>query len=205
VIAAEDERPAEPTSRDAPGSTRAPRGVDLRDANTQENAMRTRIVETPYETAAALITSLSRSDITIPVQCELVGRTAVRISLDPQVVKADEPRALGGGGTGPAPTQYALAAIGSCAAITYGYWSYKLGTPIDQLRVDVQGDIDLRGFLGLRDGIRPGFGEVRIRAMVSGPEPARRYEELQRAVARHSPVRDMFTNRVPVTSTIAVV
>jgi uncharacterized OsmC-like protein len=136
---------------------------------------------------------------------EEATQLAIRISLDPEVVQADEPRALGGGGTGPAPTQYALAAIGSCAAITYGYWSYKLGTPIDLLRVDVQGDIDLRGFLGLRDGIRPGFGEVRIRAMVSGPEPVRRYEELQRAVARHSPVRDMFTNRVPVTSTIAVV
>ena len=163
-------------------------------------------VETPYETAAALIAKLTRTEITVPVQCELVGRTAVRISLDhPEVARADEPRVLGGGGTAPTPNHYALAALGSSTAITFGYWSYKLGIPIDLLRVQVQGDIDLRGFVGLGDGVRPGFGEARMKVTVSGPESEERYEELQRAVDRHSPVLDLFANPVPVKTTIAVV
>jgi uncharacterized OsmC-like protein len=166
--------------------------------------MQTR-TETPFDTAAALIAKLSRSEFTIPVQCELVGRTAVRISLDPDVAMADQPRALGGGGTAPSPTQYALAALASCAAMTFGYWSYRLDAPIDLLRVDVQGDIDLKGLVGLGDRVRPGLREVRMRATLSGPMPGDRYEQLLRAVARHSPVRDLFVNRVPVTTTIAVV
>ena len=159
----------------------------------------------PFETAAALVAKLTRPEITVPVQCELVGRTAVRISLDPEVVRADEPRVLGGGGTAPTPSQYALAALGSCTAVTFAYWSEKLRIPIDLLRVQVQGDIDLRGFVGLADGVRPGFGRIRMMVTVSGPESAERYEELKRAVDRYSPVLDLVANPVPVQSTITVV
>ena len=162
-------------------------------------------IETPFETAVALVAKLTRPEITVPVQCELVGRTAVHISLDPEVVRADEPRVLGGGGTAPTPSQYALAALSSCTAVTFAYWSEKLRIPIDLLRVQVQGDIDLRGFVGLADGVRPGFKRVRMKVTVSGPESAGRYEELKRAVERYSPVLDLFANRVPVQSTITVV
>ena len=168
------------------------------------NAMSTR-VETPYETAAALIAKLTRTEITVPVQCELVGRTAVRISLDPEVIRADEPEVLGGGGTASTPSQYALAALASGTAITFAYWSDRLGIPIDMLRVNVEGEIDLRGFVGLGEDVRPGFGAARIGVTVSGPASVEQYEQLQRVVDRHSPVLDLFTNRVPVTTTIAVV
>jgi uncharacterized OsmC-like protein len=76
--------------------------------------------------------------------------------------------------------------------------------PIDALRVEVQGDIDLRGFIGLADALRPGFGRVRIRVTISGPEPLERYEALRRTVDEHCPVLDLFANRVPVETTIAV-
>jgi hypothetical protein len=44
-----------------------------------------------------------------------------------------------------------------------------------------------------------------MKVTVSGPASVAQYEELQRVVDRHSPVLDLFTNRVPVTTTIAVV
>ena len=136
-------------------------------------------IDTPFETAAALVAKLTRPEITVPVQCELVGRTAVRISLDPEVVRADEPRVLGGGGTAPTPSQYALAALSSCTAVTFAYWSEKLRIPIDLLRVQVQGDIDLRGFVGLADGVRPGFGRIRMMVTVSGPGVGRTLRRAQ--------------------------
>jgi len=34
-------------------------------------------------------------------------------------------------------------------------------TEVD-VRVDVEGDLDLRGFFGFPDGLRPGYDDVRI-------------------------------------------
>lgn len=189
-------------ARLAPGAS--PLRFAWRRMDHQMDAIRPR-VKTPYETAAALIAKLTRTEITVPVQCELVGRTAVRVSLDPEIIRADEPRVLGGGGTASTPSQYALAALGSSTAITFAYWSDRLGIPIDLLRVDVQGDIDLRGFVGLGEDVRPGFCAAAMKVTISGPASVAQYEELQRVVDGHSPVLDLFTNRVPVKTTIAVV
>ncbi len=59
----------------------------------------------------------------------------------------------------------------------------------------------MRGFFGLDDAVRPGFGAVRLRVRLLGPEPAERYAELHRAVEEHCPVLDLFANPTPVTTT----
>jgi uncharacterized OsmC-like protein len=112
---------------------------------------------------------------------------------------------LGGTGTAPTPAQYALAALASSQAITFAYWSDELGAPIDSLRVEAEGDIDLRAFVGLANGARPGFSAVRTRVTLSGPETVERYEELQRAVDAHCPVLDLFANPVQASTTLTVV
>ena len=66
------------------------------------------------------------------------------------------------------------------------------------MNIDIDGDIDLRGFLGIDDRIRAGFSTVRIRVSLGGPEPAARYEELAAAVDAHCPILDLFRNPVPV-------
>ncbi len=155
-------------------------------------------------TASAIAGDPSLAAARITAGCELVDVTEVDVRLDNQVLKSDQPPALGGKDAGPKPVEYALAALGSCQAMTYRFWSEKLGIRIDDIKVDVEGDLDVHGILGLREGVRPGFGDVSVIVHISGPEPRQRYEELQRAVDTHCPVLDIFTAPVPVTTTMSV-
>ncbi len=116
----------------------------------------------------------------------------------------DEPEALGGGNVAANPVEYALIALGSCQAITYRFWAAQLGIALEGVQVEVEGDLDVRGFFGIDDSVRPGFGAVRLRVRLSGPEEAGRYEELAKAVDAHCPVLDLLSNPVPVDRQISI-
>ena len=133
----------------------------------------------------------------------LVGVTEVDIRTGAHSFKVDEPPALGGADVAANPVQYALASLGSCQAITYQFWAEQLGIGFDTLSVRVEGDLDIRGFFGFDDGVRPGFSALRLEVTVTGPESPERYQDLAAAVDRHCPVLDLFANPVPVTRTLA--
>jgi OsmC-like protein len=65
--------------------------------------------------------------------------------------------------------------------------------------VRVERELDIRGFFGFDDAVRPGLSAVRVEVTVSGPESSGRYQELAAAVDEHCPVLDLFKNPVPVT------
>jgi uncharacterized OsmC-like protein len=132
------------------------------------------------------------------VDGELVGTTEVDIRAGGHSFKVDEPTALAGGDVAPNPVQLALAALGSCQAITYRFWAAQLGIALDGLSIEVEGDLDLRGFFGVDKSVRAGFGAVRIVGSPRGPETPERYRELARAVDEHCPVYDLFANPVPI-------
>jgi uncharacterized OsmC-like protein len=132
----------------------------------------------------------------------LTGITEVDIRTGSHTFTVDEPPALGGGGIAPNPVEYALASLGSCQAITYRFWAEHLGVSLDTLTVRVEGDLDIRGFFGFDNNVRPGFTAVRVAVSVTGPETAQRYQELAAAVDEHCPVLDLFRNPVPVDRTI---
>ena len=64
------------------------------------------------------------------------------------------------------------------------------------------GDLDIRGFFGFNDGVRPGLSAVRVQVGITGPETPGRYQELAAAVDEHCPVLDLFRHPVPVARTI---
>ena len=154
-------------------------------------------------TADAMTLNPSAALAQVAAGSELTGVCEVEITIADRTVKADMPEGLGAG-TAPTPGEYALAALGSCQAITYRFWSEKLGVRLDKVRVDVVADIDLRGLFGVTGGTRPGFGGVEVNVLLSGPETPERYEELRRHVNEHSPLLDIFANPVPVRTALTV-
>ena len=155
------------------------------------------------DTRKAITEDSANAQASFAADGTLVGTTEVDIRTGAHTFKVDEPPALGGADLAANPVQYALASLGSCQAITYRIWATHLGIKLDSLTVRVAGDLDLRGFFGIDDGVRPGFTAVQVEVTVTGPETEERYAELAAAVDEHCPVLDLFKNPVPVTRTLA--
>ena len=120
------------------------------------------------------------------------------VSMRDHKLTVDEPKDLGGQDTGPNPVELILGALGSCQEITYRAYATALGIPLDEVSVTLDGDIDLRGFFGVDDTVRPGYGAIKgtVRLVSSAPEAD--LEMLRGAVNAHCPVLDMLVNPVPV-------
>lgn len=134
--------------------------------------------------AAALFTAAGSS----------TGPVTTTIALGRHTIQSDEPAILGGEDAFPNPVEYALAGLLSCQAVTYRVWAAKLGIEVEDIDIAIEGDLDVRGFFGLDEQIRPGFGQIRVAVQVRGPETPQRYAELQAAVDAHCPVLDLFAN-----------
>ena len=66
------------------------------------------------------------------------------------------------------------------------------------------GDLDVRGFFGFDDSVRPGFSGVRVKVEISGPESEEAYRALAATVDAHCPVLDLFSNPTPVETSVVV-
>ena len=116
----------------------------------------------------------------------------------------DEPPVLLGTNTGPNAVELVLQALGFCYAVGYVYNAAARGIEIEELRNEIEGDIDLHRFLGL-DGPRAGFSEIRARSWVrSSNASVEQLEELCQYVQDTSPVRDILAAPVPVTTDLVV-
>ena len=112
-------------------------------------------------------------------------------------VTVDQPASLGGGDRGPRPSELLLAALAACQEITYRLYADTLGIPLDEVRVNLTGWSNPRGFLGV-DDVRPGFQEVRGKVLVKSPASAADLERLKQTVDRHCPVLDDLLSPVSV-------
>jgi len=153
---------------------------------------------------AAIGADPAKAAAAFKVTGRLVGTTEVTVRAGGRTVTVDEPPALGGTALGANPVEHALIALASCQAITYRFWAAQLGIALDSVEVVAEGDLDLRGFFGFDDGVRPGFTAVRLKVTPIGPEPDARYQQLADAVDAHCPVLDLFSNATPIERTIAV-
>ena len=155
-------------------------------------------------TAEAVAAESFRARVSFTATGRAIGEVATEVTARQHTFVVDEPASLGGQDAATNPVEYALGAFLGCQVVTYRFWAAQLGVQVDSLEATAVGDLDVRGFFGLDDSVRPGFSEVRVEVRVSGPESEERYAELQDAVDRHCPVLDLFANRTPVRTTLRV-
>jgi len=115
------------------------------------------------------------------------------------VLRGDEPDVLLGGDSGPNAVELVLAALGFCYAVGFAYNAAALGYELEELSYDIEGDLDLRNFVGIEDGPRPGFTAIRVHGHARARNASKeQLDELYRYVQRTSPVGDIIANAVPV-------
>ena len=110
---------------------------------------------------------------------------------------SDEPEAIGGTDTAPNPVEQLLAALGNCYAVGYAVNASVAGIEIRDLRIELEGDLDLDVFMGLRDG-PAGFQAVRARIRLDADGDDEAVQELHETVIGNSPVSHTLTHVVPV-------
>jgi uncharacterized OsmC-like protein len=82
------------------------------------------------------------------------------------VMRADEPLILAGGDNGANPVEFLLSALASCVTTSMVAHAAVRGIHINSLESELEGDIDLNGFLGLSDSTPKGYTEIRVKFRV---------------------------------------
>lgn len=107
---------------------------------------------------------------------------------------ADEPPVLLGEDRGANPVEFVLHALAACLTTSIAYHAAARGIEIEAIESSLEGDLDLRGFLGLSDEVRKGYSAVRVRMRATtSASPAQ-----LKALAKFSPVYDMVSRSLPV-------
>lgn len=107
-------------------------------------------------------------------------------------VEGDHPKELLGTGLGPTSVEVLLAALGHCIASGWATYGAALGVEVDDLKVEVEGDIDLQGMLGLPEPgkVQPGFQKIRVTHYVKSKAPREKLEQVKKMAEDLSPTRD---------------
>ena len=125
---------------------------------------------------------------------------------EPFTLPGDEPPILLGHNQGPNAVELLLAALGFCYSVGYVANAAARGIEIEEMSYQLEGDIDLRNFLGISQEARPGFSEIRATAHAKAAGASEvELKELCSYVQETSPVRDVLANGVPVKTTLEVV
>ncbi|GAB7008323.1 OsmC family protein [Halorubrum trueperi] len=112
-------------------------------------------------------------------------------------LQGDEPEQILGERTGPNAVELLLGALGSCLSVGYAANAAHMGIEIDDLRFEMEGDVDLRGFLGISEDVRPGYESITCTVYVDADASEAELAELREHVEKTSPLVDAITNEVP--------
>jgi len=117
--------------------------------------------------------------------------------------EGDHPPVLCGKGNGPTPVEYLLSALAQCLTAGIGNIASARGITLESVKCTVEGDVDMRGLLGIDEEIRNGYSGIRVRFEVAGDASP---EDLKKVVAQsqaRSAVLDVLTNGCSVDVSVA--
>jgi len=113
-------------------------------------------------------------------------------------LEIDEPPLLLGEDVGANPVEYVLSALSGCLTTSLVYHAAAQGIRIDEIESTLEGDLDLRGFLGLSEEVRNGYQNIRVTFKIKADAPQTKLDELVKLAQARSPVFDIVSNPVTV-------
>jgi uncharacterized OsmC-like protein len=128
-----------------------------------------------------------------PVSCSVAVGSAVQ--------EAQAHSGVGGAGTAACSGDLLLGALAACAQLTCQMVATSMGIGAKRIEVFVDGDLDLRGTLGIDREVPAGFEDIRVRFEIEAPDAdPEQLEALQRKTERYCTVLQTLRQPPPVES-----
>jgi uncharacterized OsmC-like protein len=115
---------------------------------------------------------------------------------------SDFPDELGGMSRGPTACEMCMASIGSCISQTIVAYATMMGVQLDSIRIQTEGDLDIRGFTSVSEKVRPGAQEFRINVHLDSKTASKKQlEKLYELGKKFSPAMDTLTHGTTIKTT----
>lgn len=101
--------------------------------------------------------------------------------------QSDEPPELGGACSAPNPQEILMAGLNACMMVGYVAGCALHGIELESLEIETEGDLDLRGFLGIDPDVRAGYDEIRYRVRIRGNATPEQFRQVHETVMATSP------------------
>ena len=112
--------------------------------------------------ASRVTISARGSQTATPLSCSVdIGRA---------IYQAEAHSGVGGAGTAACSGDLLLGALAACAQITCQMVATAMGISAEHIEVTVEGDLDLRGTLGISKEVPVGFEQIRVHFDIDAPE-----------------------------------
>ena len=116
----------------------------------------------------------------------------------------DEPCELGGSNAHANPQEHLIAALNACMTVGYVAQCAIRGITLEQLEIETEGEIDLRGFLGIDSNVPPGYESLSYIVHIKGDGTEEQFAEIHDAVMATSPNFYNLANAVLLKPTLVV-
>jgi uncharacterized OsmC-like protein len=119
-------------------------------------------------------------------------------------VHIDEPRELCGSNTQPNPQEMLMAAFNACMLVGYVAGATVHGIELESLTIETEGELDLRGFLGLDAKVKPGYDQIHYTVRIKGDGTPEQFQKIHETVIATSPNRWNIANPIKLTSDLVI-
>ncbi len=119
-------------------------------------------------------------------------------------IQIDEPLELCGTNQFANPQEYLMSATNACMMVGYAAVAALMGVRLTRLEVELSGDIDLRGFLGIDTHVKPGYDGLKQTVRIAGDGTPEQFQKLHEIVKATSPNYFNITSSIPLFSELVI-
>lgn len=141
---------------------------------------------------------------TYKTQTEWMEGTKVETKIREFTVSIDEPLELRGTNTAPNPVELLLTALGGCIVLTYYGYAKKFGIEIENLMINLEGDMIPGGWVEEEGRERRGFKQIRYEVQIKTEALKEKVLQLHKLVEEKCPVSDMLINPTELKGNVSI-
>lgn len=141
---------------------------------------------------------MANKDLNFKVNGKSVGQTKYAGKARQFDLVVDEPQALGGDDSAPNPVEYLLAGYAGCLNVVFNLVAKELNIEINNLQIDINGDINPENFMGISNKERAGFKSLQVDVKFDSTADEKQKQSLIKSVKERCPVNDNLSNATPI-------